>query len=642
MTSFEAMNILWYLMILYTVQPAITEDDLSPPCPSHIYCHGRLLHTIQMAKVYEDSKTFVDMKMKYSPNETLHNFDEFMKACNNVPTKSQVIEFVHGNFEDGGQEFEEYLPVDWVESPKFLGSVHDPLFQKWGSDINEIWKLLGRQMKPEVKENHQQYSIIWVPNPVIVPGGRFREFYYWDSYWIIQGLLLSEMYHTAKGMLDNFLYITNTYGHIPNGGRVYYLARSQPPLLIPAVKLYVDTVKDYNYIENHIETLEKEFNYWLTNHTKIGIHRGKHYKFAVYGDLSSGPRPESYREDVEMASFLKEEREKELLYSELKAAAESGWDFSSRWFIHNGTNKGNLTSTKTRWIIPTDLNAIMYWNAAILSEFYHTLNNIEKAQKYADIANEWMEAVTDILWREDIGTWLDFDLVNNVSRDYFSISNIFPLWTGCYPKEHTEKIVRLILKYLQTQNIMYPGGTPTTKERTGEQWDFPNAWPPLQSALVTGLYNTGNEAALRLAFELAQTWLRSNFMSFQKTQTMFEKYDATVAGKSGSGGEYNTQWGFGWTNGVILDFLDKFGKTVRVNDLDNLRNQSDIKSAVKRTSSNYGQIATGLLAIMVSFTAGFIGISVYKKRARLISEAIRKQQLARSKYTELQNISKSL
>lgn len=641
MAIFEAVRTLWYLIFLNLMRPAITEVELPPPCSSNIYCHGQLLHTIQMANVYEDSKTFVDMKMKYTPNETLHNFDEFMKACNNVPTKLQVVEFINSNFESAGQEFEEWMPTDWVDSPKFLGSIRDPIFQQWGSEINQIWKQLGRQMKPEIKENNQQYSIIWVPNPVIVPGGRFREFYYWDSYWIIHGLLLSEMYHTAKGMLDNFLYITKTYGHIPNGGRIYYLARSQPPLLIPAVKLYVDTVKDYTYIENNIEILEMEFNYWLTNHTKIVAHRGKHYRFAVYGDMSSGPRPESYREDVEMANVLKKEHEKELLYSELKAAAESGWDFSSRWFIDNGTNKGNLSDTKTRSIIPTDLNAIMYWNAAILSEFYHALNNVEKSQRYADIAKEWMEAVTDLLWHEELGTWLDYDLINNIRRDYFAISNISPLWTGCYPKEHTEKIVRLVLKYLQNQNVIYPGGTPTTKEHTGEQWDFPNAWPPLQNILVTGLYNTGNEAAQRLAFELAQTWLRSNLMSFRKTHTMFEKYDATVAGESGGGGEYDTQWGFGWTNGVVMDFLDKFGKTIRFNDIDNLQNVSNLKSSAKGVSSHFGQTATGLLAAIASFIAGYIGISVYKRRARLIKEAIKKKQLARSKYTELQNISKN-
>lgn len=294
-----------------------------------------------MKKIYEDSKTFVDMKMIYSPNETLDRFDVFMKDHDNVPNRHQVRKFINENFEHEGQEFEEWHPRDWIENPSFLENIRDPLFRKWGSDVNAIWKELGRKMKKEVEYNPQQYSIIWVPHPVIVPGGRFREFYYWDSYWIIQGLLLSEMHHTARGMLDNFLYIVDTHGHIPNGGRIYYLERSQPPLLIPMIKLYVDAMNDYKFVADNIETMENEFSYWMTNHTRIVPYNGKNYTLAVYGDKSHGPRPESYSEDVEMAAnVFKEDHQRQTFYSELKAAAESGWDFSSRWFIVNATNKG--------------------------------------------------------------------------------------------------------------------------------------------------------------------------------------------------------------------------------------------------------------------------------------------------------------
>ncbi|KAK4872290.1 hypothetical protein RN001_016414 [Aquatica leii] len=642
MTVIEA-RIIWFLIFVDLTLRTVGAVELPPPCFSDIYCHGRLLHTIQMAKVYEDSKTFVDMKMRYTPNETLHNFDQFMTSSNNAPTKLQVLEFIDDNFDSAGQEFEEWIPIDWVESPKFLGNIQDPALKQWGSDLNKIWKLLGRKMKPEVKNNQQFYSILWIPNPVIVPGGRFREFYYWDSYWIIQGLLLSEMYHTAKGMLDNFLYIVKTHGHIPNGGRIYYLERSQPPLLIPMIKLYVDTVKDYKFIANNIDIMEIEFNYWITNHTKVVTRNGKNYLLAVYGDKSRGARPESYSEDVEMAEIFKEESQKENFYSELKAAAESGWDFSSRWFIKNSTNKGNLTNINTRSIVPTDLNAMIYWNAVLLSEFHQHLNNTEKAQKYNNIANEWLEAVTAVLWHEEIGAWLDYDLMNNIERDYFYPTNISPLWTGCYPKQNREKVIRLVLKYLQQANIMYPGGIPTTKEHTGEQWDFPNAWPPLQHMMVVGLYETGNDAAQRVAFEMAQTWIRSNYKSFNQTHTMFEKYDATVVGVSGGGGEYDIQWGFGWTNGVILDFLDRFASTARVTDASPKVTDDEIASAVVGSSSGFGQIATGLLALMVSFVAGFIGISMYKKRtnaARTIKESFKKKLPSRSQYTELRNMPK--
>lgn len=166
---------------------------------------------------------------------------------------------------------------------------------------------------------------------------------------------------------------------------------------------------------------------------------------------------------------------------------------------------------------------MIYWNAVILAEFNQHLNRTEKVKIYKDIADQWLEAVTAVLWHEEVGAWLDYDLMNSMKRDYFYPTNISPLWTGCYPKEDKDKITRHVLKYLQTMNIMYPGGIPTTKEHTGEQWDFPNAWPPLQHIMVVGLYNTENEAAQRLAFEIAEKWVRSNYKAFSQTATMYEK-----------------------------------------------------------------------------------------------------------------------
>ncbi|RZC32475.1 trehalase-like [Asbolus verrucosus] len=632
----------------------ICDDTLSPPCTSHvkvlirhkcysdIYCHGPLLHTIQMAKIYEDSKTFVDMKMKFSPNETLALFDEFMAKNNNHPSKYAVRLFVNETFDPAGQEFEDWDPADWIKHPKFVDAIQDEDFKKWALALNLVWKDLGRKMKKDVEYNTNQYSIIWVPHPVIVPGGRFREFYYWDSYWIVQGLLLSEMYTTVKGMLENFLYIVDTYGHIPNGGRIYYLARSQPPLLIPMIKLYLDITKDTHFIKDNINTMEKEFDYWITKHNRTITLDGVNYTLATYGDRSKGPRPESYSEDVESGSMFKDDEKKENFYSELKAAAESGWDFSSRWFITNATNKGNLTNTKVRSIVPVDLNSIIYWNAVLLSEFYGLLNNPSKVQYYDKIAKDWMEAVTAVLWHEEAGIWLDYDISNSVKRDYFYPTNIAPLWTGCYNHTDKNKIVKLVLKYLQNKNIMYPGGIPTTVEHTGEQWDYPNAWPPLQHMMIVGLNNTGNEVAQRLAFQIAENWVRSNYKAFKETDGMFEKYDATVSGGHGGGGEYETQLGFGWTNGIILELLDRYSDKLSVEDPPPPKPMSSVsEDNAKTSSSSFSQISAVLIALMISLTAGFIGVCIYKRRSNQQGGDTRKQQRpSRSRYTELRSIPK--
>lgn len=265
------------------------------PVSSEVYCHGRLLHTIQMAGVYKDSKYFVDMKMKRPSNETLASFDAFMKSVGDAPTKPQVERFVNDTFEPAGYEFEDWDPADWIASPTFLRRIEDDELRKFGSDLNQIWKLLGRKMKDDVRLNEELYSIIYVPHPVIVPGGRFREFYYWDSYWIVKGLLLSEMYTTVRGMLNNFVSIVDKIGFIPNGGRIYYTMRSHPPLLIPMVDEYLKTTRDSAWLRENLWLLEKEFDFWMTNRTVSVEKDGANYTLARYYEESSGPRPESYK-----------------------------------------------------------------------------------------------------------------------------------------------------------------------------------------------------------------------------------------------------------------------------------------------------------------------------------------------------------
>ncbi|XP_065165308.1 trehalase-like isoform X2 [Atheta coriaria] len=591
----------------------------TPPCDSEIYCHGQLLHTVQMSKIFQDSKTFVDMKLRYNANTTLENFKDFMSNHNQHPSRDAVIRFVNESFEPAGREFEDWIPQDWTPSPKFVRSIQDPEYKTFALTLNKVWKELGRKMREDVKENQDLYSIIWVPNPVIVPGGRFREFYYWDSYWIIQGLLLSEMHTTVKGMLTNFAYIVDTYGHIPNGGRIYYLERSQPPLFIPMVKLYVDSTGDKDFVAERMGTFEKEFSYWMDNHAVKVEKDGKNYTLYRYADTSMGPRPESYSEDVESSAIFKEEKEKEAFYSEIKAAAESGWDFSSRWFILNGTNKGNLTNIKTRSIIPVDLNAMLYQNAMILAEWHEELGNISQSSYYRTIAHTIMEAVEAVLWHEEVGSWLDYDILNGVKRDWWYPTNISPLWTGCYDKSNTDKIVRLVRKYLDNSNVIYPGGVPMSQEHTGEQWDFPNVWPPIQHMMIVGLNNTGDEAAQRLAYELAERWVRSNHKAFMETEAMFEKYDATVFGGHGGGGEYEVQLGFGWSNGVILDLLYRYGDqlsstedetteaTENVEEIIIVENIIDQTTLPSKSSTNMGSVVMSFIALVVTVVAGYIG-----------------------------------
>ncbi|XP_014478596.1 PREDICTED: trehalase-like isoform X3 [Dinoponera quadriceps] len=594
-------------------KPGTTKPN---PCSSEIYCYGELLHTIQMAGLYKDSKYFVDMKMKRPSNETLTSFDTFMSSLHNKPpTKRQVEQFVNETFELPGSEFEEWDPTDWKAEPAFLRKIEDHDLRQFGYELNSIWKMLGRKMKEDVRINEQLYSIIYVPNPVIVPGGRFREFYYWDSYWIVKGLLLSEMRTTVKGMLNNFVSIVDKIGFIPNGGRIYYKMRSQPPLLISMVHEYLKNTHDHEWLKQNLWLLEKEFDFWMTNRTVNVEKDGVNYTLARYYEESSGPRPESYKEDFLTSQSFRTAEEKDNYYSELKTAAESGWDFSSRWFVHEGTNKGNLTNLKTRSIIPVDLNTIIYRNARLLAKYNRQMGNETKAAYYDDIAEKWKEAVTIVLWHEEVGAWLDYDILNDIKRDYFYPTNILPFWADCYDTSKKADYVSKVLKYLEKSEIMLnDGGIPTTLEHSGEQWDYPNAWPPLQYFFIMSLDNTGDAWAQRLAYEISERWVRSNYKAFNETHNMYEKYDATVSGGHGTGGEYEVQLGFGWSNGVIMDLLNKYGDRLTAEDLFKPGDVVENAAPPQVVVSTAGKMLTGILTIIISLAAGFIGMVVYKRR----------------------------
>jgi alpha,alpha-trehalase len=187
------------------------------------------------------------------------------------------------------------------------------------------------------------------------------------------------------------------------------------------------------------------------------------------------------------------------------------------------------------------------------------VGDASKATEYENIANEWRMMINEVLWDDELGAWFDYDIVQGELRKEFYATNIVPLWAGAQTSSST---VHRLLKYLRTVKVLkFPGGVPTSTEQSGEQWDYPNGWPPLQHLLVEALEQSGDMEAKELAFELAERWIESNYIAFYQSQPhhMFEKYDVTVKGLSGGGGEYDVVVGFGWTNGVILDFLNRYG-----------------------------------------------------------------------------------
>ncbi|XP_047738979.1 trehalase-like [Hyalella azteca] len=476
---------------------AQSASGLPYPCDSNIYCYGDLLKTVQLARIYSDSKHFVDMPLVDEPEIVQTNFAKLMDDTAGNPSKEQVQEFVEANFNEPGAEFENWSPDDWTESPAFLANISDAQYYKFATNLVALWKDLGRKISPTVAENPEKFSQIYVEKPVVVPGGRFREFYYWDSYWTIDGLLLSEMTTTVKGMLENFLHMVAQFGMVPNGGRVYYTRRSQPPYLIPMIKEYVDYTNDTQFVRDNIGLMEKEFNFWFNNRTtEIKLNGSLNsYKVALYNSQVDEPRPESYREDYEMAQQLPEQQRTQL-YVEFKSGAESGWDYSSRWYNSNGTNRGTLKNLQVTSIAPVDLNSLLCYNAKILAGYHKLLGNLAKAVHYENIHENIVRTIEEVFWDEEDGIWYDFDIKAMKRRRFFYLSNVHPLWSGSYNASNAATVTARVISYLKSQKVL----------------DY------------IGM-----------------------------------KYNVNLVGAPGGGGEYDVQLGFGWTNGVALRFLNDFG-----------------------------------------------------------------------------------
>ncbi|XP_055278471.1 trehalase [Moschus berezovskii] len=547
---------IWGLRLLLLLGLGLgSQEALSRPCESQVYCHGEFLHQVQMAKLYQDDKQFVDMPLSSAPDQVLKCFRELAQAYNLSIPRQELQVFVQEHFRAVGQELQPWTPEDWRDSPQFLQKILDPKLRAWAEQLHQLWKKLGKKVKAEVLSHPEQFSLICSRQPFIVPGGRFVEFCYWDSYWVMEGLLLSEMPETVKGMLQNFLDLVQTYGHVPNGARVYYLQRSQPPLLTLMMHRYMAHTNDTTFLRDHIETLASELDFWTKNRSISVSSRGKSYIPNHYKVPYGGPRPEPYSKDAELAATLPEGN-RDALLAELKAEAEPGWDFSSRWLV-GGPNPSLLSSIRTSKLLPVDLNAFLCQAEGLMSNFYSRLGNDSEATKYRNLLAQRMAALKDVLWDEDKGAWFDYDLENEKKNLEFYPSNFAPLWAGCFSDPDD---VDKALKYLEDSRIFtYQYGIPTSLQKTGQQWDFPNAWAPLQDLVIRGLAKSPSAKAQEVAFQLAQNWIRTNFDVYSKKSAMYEKYDINNGGQPGGGGEFEVQEGFGWTNGVALMLLDCYG-----------------------------------------------------------------------------------
>lgn len=505
--------------------PAYAEDPaMVTPQPPDILL-GPLFNDVQNAKLFADQKTFAD---------AVPNSDPLMILADYRMQKNQsgfdLRHFVNVNF-TLPKEGEKYTP---------------PEGQSLRQHIDGLWPVLTRSTESAGKWD----SLLPLPEPYVVPGGRFREVYYWDSYFTMLGLAESDRWDNVADMVANFASEIDNYGHIPNGNRTYYLSRSQPPFFALMVELLAQNEGD-KALTKYLPQMQKEHNYWMEG--VENLQPGQANKRVVkledgtllnrYWDDRDTPRPESWVEDIATAKSNPNRPAGEI-YRDLRSAAASGWDFSSRWM----DDPRQLSTLRTTSIVPVDLNALLYKMEKILARASKAAGDNAMASQYETLANARQQAIEKYLWNDKEGWYADYDLKTKQVRSQLTAAALFPLYVNAAAKDRASKMAAATRTHL-----LQPGGLNTTSVKSGQQWDAPNGWAPLQWVATEGLQNYGQND---VAMDISWHFLTNVQHTYDREKKLVEKYDVSTTGTGGGGGEYPLQDGFGWTNGVTLKMLD--------------------------------------------------------------------------------------
>ncbi|CAE7146564.1 unnamed protein product [Rhizoctonia solani] len=653
-----------------------------------VYCNGTLIHLWNDARDHiGDSKTLVDRASNLSGsqiNVMLHRM-----LSERSFTVSEFLEEIETAFEfhHPGKELQDYENVRFPHTPPVVLGIRPQarIFRAWTKIVHHYWNNLDRTMiqncfnentegmqaqllpgpgsppsgatmeaagYPRLTQEQCATSIIRLEHPFVIAGGRFREQYYWDSFFVMEGLLAANMTYLARTTLLNFMDEIRSYGFIPNGGRKYYLNRSQPPLFIHMLHAYVHNTNDTAVLHGALPLAEKELRWWAENRGIIvkSPHNSAITHFVYHYNVNAdGPRPESYAEDW-MTAWCDEQpptrEEESRVYSELASGAESGWDYTARWmndpYNLPGDRIEQMRRVQIRRIIPVDLNSILYRCHTLIAELYERAVDDESPyawqhkQRHEVAASLLKAAVLDLHWDEAKTGFYDFELDPYDSnpqgartgriRNFWSGATFAPFWSGIWPASVRASQPRMMEAFAGMRDLLkrYEGPLPATVTKSGQQWDFPNAWPPLQYIAIKALQNipynlstadtfkfakvdtpqgqlgveydqlpamdgeniTGREldgttsSSWRnvILKELAMRYMTAAFCSWNVTGklrdddvesivqgnpredawlnrfpgAMFEKLNAWDVTRSGHGGEYEIQTGFGWTNGVAI------------------------------------------------------------------------------------------
>ena len=403
------------------------------------------------------------------------------------------------------------------------------------------------------------HGLLYVPKPYVVPGGMFNEMYGWDSFFIGLGLAHAGRHSMVRNLTDNLLYEIDHYGHVLNANRTFSLSRSQPPLIAQMVRQVFNHDQDISWLKKAMPRLEAMYRFWTVGarQTATGLSR--------YYDDGDGPAPEVLL-DKDSSGRTSYDRIKQVLrknpsidgfktsllydaqtddltafaYKSDRAMRESGFDLTDRF--------GPFGLATVRFN-PVCLNSLLFVMEEDLAELPRVVGDGAAQAKYQDAAKQRRQRINSLLWDEAAGLYFDYDTETKARRPYPFLTTFMPLWAGIANKEQASRIVEK-MPLFET-----PNGLQTSTHVSHAQWDAPYAWAPLQWFAVMGLRRYGYpDLAKRVAQEFTHVVQRE----FERSGHIYEKYNVEKENAESSGllfGYTSNEVGFGWTNGVIADFM---------------------------------------------------------------------------------------
>lgn len=425
----------------------------------------------------------------------------------------------------------------------------------------EEWQQLELRVLPAEVESIEEHGLLYLPHSYVVPGGRFNEMYGWDSYFIILGLLRDGEIELAKNMVDLLAYEIDHYGMILNANRTYFLTRSQPPIFTPAILDVYKHTQDKEWLRSLLPTIESYYFYW-----NVPPHLNQTTGLSHYAALGHGASPEVvvseideegrthydrvkeyYRkfqfDDYDVNLYYDRETDEltELFYQGDRTMRESGFDI---------TNRFGPFSIDIIHYAPVCLNVLLYQMELDTAKINEILGYAEIGKQWRDRATIRQERINQFLWDESAGLYFDYNFRTGKRRQYEYATTFYPLWTGIASEKQAERVWQNLAQFEAA------GGILTSTHVSGNQWDAPFGWAPLNLIAVQGLLRYGYEEDAK---RIAAKFLTMAVQEFNKSGTLVEKYDVCACSANVSDeiffGYSSNEIGFGWTNGTILELL---------------------------------------------------------------------------------------